>query len=662
MDRQILFSPFSIGKCSIKNRYAMVAMGTGGMVNIDGTFNERGIEYYIERAKGGVGLIITGTMYVENEIEKVLPGVMPMPTLNPNRFIINSYEMNERIHAYDCKIFAQLTAGFGRVMTPHLLMTQPVSASEQESFWGEGLMCRELTISEIKEIVEKCAESALICKKAGYDGVEIHAVHEGYLLDQFAISKFNNRKDEYGGSLENRLRFACEIVQSIKEKCGSDYPVILRYSLKSFIKGDNQGGLPGEDFQELGRDIQEGLEVARILEAAGYDCLDVDSGSYEAWYWAHPPVYHEDGFNVNYGKMVKDVVNIPVIIAGKMQNPEVAIRAIEEQAADIIGLGRPLLADAEFVKKVQQDKIESIRPCLGCHEGCMHRLVTSRTMSCAVNPAAGRENQWKLRPLTMKKKIVIIGAGIAGLEAARILRLRGHSVCVYEKTDMVGGLLSKYCYGAHKSDYLALLRWYEMEIKQLGIDIVFNKEVQENDIDNLDCDVVIVATGSTPKKIINEDFEPVIDAEDVIQGIYSVLDNVTIIGGGLVGCELALELSEKGKKVHILEMSDDVLNQGDMPKMNRNMLIDLLRVQGVTITTNARVKQYKKNELVYEMNEKENVINSGTVISAIGYNANRKLYEQISVKGREVYAIGDARCVKNIMYAIWDAYELCNNL
>ena len=662
MNRDILFTSFQIGSCNLKNRYAMVAMGTGGMVNIDGTFNGRGTEYYVERAKGGVGLIITGTMYVENEIEKVLSGVMPMPTLNPNRFIINSNELTERVHAYDCKIFAQLTAGFGRVMTPHLLLSQPVSASNIESFWGNGLICRELTIAEIHDIVEKCGESALICKRAGYDGVEIHAVHEGYLLDQFAISMFNNRTDEYGGSLENRLRFACDIVKKIKEKCGDNYPVALRYSLKSFIKGENQGGLPNENFKELGRDVEEGLMAAKILEKAGYDCLDLDSGSYEAWYWAHPPVYHEGGLNIEYGKMVKKVVDIPVIIAGKMQNPDVAITALENGSADIIGLGRPLLADSDFVKKVKMGHIEAVRPCLGCHEGCMHRLVTSRTMSCAVNPTAGRENSWKLEPITRKKKISVIGAGIAGLEAARVLSQRGYNVRVYEKTDKMGGLLAIYCNESHKTDYQELLQWYKYEMKRLDVNIVYGKEVKADDLQNLDSDVVIVATGSKPKRIEGLAEGAVYDAQDVIAGKVEISDKITIIGGGLVGCELALDLAEKNKQVRILEASKSILNTSDMPKMNRSMLIDLLKLHGVEIITDAKVKLGLNQVLEYTVGNQKHTLTSDTIISAIGYESERKLYECISSKAKEIYAIGDAKCVKNIMYAIWDSYEICKSL
>lgn len=662
MDKELLFSPYQIGTCKIKNRYAMVAMGTGGMVNIDGTFNERGVEYYVERAKGGVGLIITGTMYVENEIEHVLPGVMPMPTLNPNRFIINSNELVERVHAYDCRIFAQLTAGFGRVMTPHLLVKQPISASNVESFWENDLMCRELTVLEIKNIVDKCAETAYICKQAGYDGVEIHAVHEGYLLDQFAISLFNNRTDEYGGDLTNRLRFSCEIVQRIKERCGEDFPVALRYSLKSFIKDSSQGGLPGEEFQELGRDIEEGLEAAKILVKAGYDCLDVDSGSYEAWYWAHPPVYFKEGLNIEYGKMVKKVVNVPVIIAGKMNNPDVATAALKEGAADIIGLGRALLADSYMVQKIQQQQLDTIRPCLGCHEGCMHRLVSSKSMSCAVNPAAGREKVLSLQPVCKKKKISIIGAGISGLECARVLSIRGHEVEVYEKTDRLGGLISLYCNSSYKGDYRTLLKWYEQEMKRLEITIHHNVLVESSDVHSMDSDVIIIATGSKPKTLLGYSSKNIHYAQDVITGKYEIHKEAIIIGGGMVGCELALELAEQGKKVAIVEISDSVLKECEMPIMNKKMLLDMLKSNNVEIITDAKIEAITDEAIRYSIKGKDYEKKTKNIINAIGYRAENALYQQLIGIDRLVYVVGDAKRVKNVMYAIWDAYEICNGI
>ncbi|WP_212734457.1 FAD-dependent oxidoreductase, partial [Paenibacillus terrae] len=440
-EHQILYEPMKIGKLEIKNRFVMAPMGPGGLCDADGTFNERGVEYYVERAKGGTGLLITGVTMVENEIEKCALPSMPCPTLNPLNFVKTGKMMTERIHAYGTKIFLQLSAGFGRVSIPSIVGKTAVAPSPIPHRWLPDVTCRELTIDEIHTYIRKFAESAAIAKKAGFDGIEIHAVHEGYLLDQFAISFFNHRTDEYGGSLRNRLRFAIEIVQAIKAECGQDFPVSLRYSIKSFIKDWRQGGLPGEEFKEQGRDIEEGIEAAKILEEAGYDAFNGDVGSYDSWYWAHPPMYQEKGLYLPYNKILKAILKVPVITAGRLDNPDLASKAIREGKTDMIALGRPLLADADIPNKIKAGKIEKIRPCLSCQEGCMGRLASFATISCAVNPACGREKDYALGKADQSKKVLVIGGGPAGCEAARVAAIRGHHVTLFDKNNRLGGNL-----------------------------------------------------------------------------------------------------------------------------------------------------------------------------------------------------------------------------
>jgi len=658
----VLFQPFTLGSCEIKNRYCMVAMGTGGMVTHDGLFNERGVEYYVERAKGGVGLIITGTMYVENEIEKVYPGIMPYPRQNTNKFIMTSAEMIERIHAYDCKVFAQLTAGFGRVIKPSLLIEQPISVSGISHFWDKNLMCRSLTINEIETIIKNTAKSALICKNAGYDGIEIHAVHEGYLLDQFAISLFNNRTDQYGGNLKGRLKFACDIVKAIKEKCGSDFPVLLRYSLKSFIKDTLYGGLPNEIFKENGRDIDEGIEAARILVDSGYDALDIDSGAYESWYWAHPPLYFDDGLNISYGKIIKEHINAPVIIAGKMEDPDIAISAIETGAADIIGLGRSLLADPQIVNKIRKSKHDEIRPCIGCHNGCMHRLLSSKLMSCAVNPCSGREFDYALMPLYRKKNILIVGAGVAGMEAARVLALRGHNVTIHEKSEIVGGILNEYDCIHFKRSHRKLKEWYIKNLHNLKVNIMFNSAITINNIHNYSHDIIIIATGARAKEVNFEYDKAPILALQAFKNVSAVAHNIAIIGGGYVGSESALYLAQKGHKVTLFEKKDSILQEVNFPEMNRNMLMDLLAYHSVEIITQASIQQYINDIITYQKDNNIYNIQADDVILAIGYKSENDLYRSLMTINKEIYIIGDAKNVGNIKNAIWDAYEIARSI
>ncbi|MCG0275851.1 MAG: FAD-dependent oxidoreductase [Thermosediminibacteraceae bacterium] len=662
-DYSNLFEPFKIGKLEIKNRFVMAPMGPGGFSTPDGAFNQRGVEYYVERAKGGTGLIITGICYVENEIEKKIMPTMPCPTLNPASFIKTASEMNERVHAYDAKIFLQLTAGFGRVAIPAILKGEAVAPSPIENFWDPRIKCRELTTEEVETIVKKFAEAAVIAKMSGFDGVEIHAVHEGYLLDQFTLALFNKRTDKYGGDLMGRLRFPIEIVKAIKKACGDDFPVSLRYSVKSYIKGIRQGGLPEEEFTELGRDTEEGLKVAKILEEAGYDAFNADAGTYDAWYWSHPPMYQKRGLYLPLTEKLKKVVNVPVLVAGRMEDPDLASSALEEGKADAVVIGRGLLADPELPNKIKEGRIKDIRPCLGCHVGCMGRIAQIKPLSCAVNPQVGREAEYGIRPAEKVKRVMVVGGGVAGMEAARVCAMRGHKVSLYEKSEKLGGVLLAAGVPDFKKDDIRLVEWYENQLKALNVDVHLNTEVTKALVDENSPDVVIVATGSTPKKLNIPGVEKALMAIDVLLGKKKVGDKVVVIGGGLVGCELALWLAKQGKKVIIVEVLKKILSAGmPVPHMNSAMLIDLLKFYNVEIKTNTHVAAIKDEGIVIKTETGEKVIAADSVVLAIGYNPENSLYKQIAPQKAQTYILGDARKVQNIMYAIWDAYEVARNI
>lgn len=661
-----LFEPIKIGNLEIKNRFAMAPMGPGGLCAEDGSFNEQGIEYYVQRAKGGTGLIITGVTYVENDIEKCAMPSMPCPTVNPTNFVKMAKVMTERVHAYDSKIFLQLTAGFGRVSIPGIVGDiTPIAPSQIPHKWLDGVTCRELTIQEIKTYIQKFAESALIAKEAGFDGVEVHAVHEGYLLDQFAISFFNHRTDEYGGSLENRLRFATDIVKAIKEKCGAQFPVSLRYSVKSYIKGYNDGALPGEEFVEVGRDLEEGLRAAKILEEAGYDAFNADAGTYDSWYWNHPPMYFEKGMYLDLNKELKKAVKVPVITAGRMDNPELASRALDENMTDMVALGRPLLADSEIPNKIIQNKVNDIRPCLSCHDGCMGRLAHGGGLSCAVNPATGREKDFELKPALTSKKILIVGGGVAGCEVARVAAMRGHRVTLVESSSRLGGNLLPGGAPAFKEDDRALVRWYEKQLEDLKVCVQYNKKADKNDLLSTDADTIVIATGSTPKSLnIKAENTEVVFAEDILMNKVAAKDHAVIIGGGLVGAELALHLAQQDKNPVLVELMDDILSCGPaICHANSQMLIDLLKFHQVSVKTSSKVIEAKDHKVFIESNGKIESVDSNQIVLAVGYNANRSLYDDIKFdSNKETYLLGDAREVKNILAAIWDAYEVGRNL
>lgn len=659
----ILFTPLSIGKVSIKNRFAMAPMGPLGLGDEQGGFNQRGIDYYTARARGGTGLIITGVTFVDNTIEEHGMPNCPNSTYNPVQFVRTSREMTERVHAYNARIFLQMSGGFGRVTIPtNLGEFPPVAPSPIQHRWLDKI-CRALTVDEIHELVRDFGEGAYNAKRAGFDGVQIHAVHEGYLIDQFAISLFNQRTDEYGGSLENRLRFAREIVEEIKRRCGQDFPVMLRYSPKSFIKALREGALPSEEFEEKGRDLPEGVEAAKLLVSYGYDALDVDVGSYDAWWWSHPPMYQKKGLYMPYAKLVKENVNVPVLCAGRMDDPDMAEGAVMDGVCDIISLGRPLLADPDYVNKLRRGERKCIRPCISCQEGCMGRIQEYSMVNCAVNPQAARERVTAYNPVLKAKHVLVIGGGVAGCEAARVLAERGHKPEIMERSDHLGGNLLAAGAPSFKEDDIALVRWYENEMQRLNVPVHFNAPVDPASKLYDEYDAVIVATGATPKKFPLGENAPVYTATDALLGKTPIGERVTVVGGGLVGCETALWLAQEGKHVTIVEALDRLMAVNKpLCHANSEMLERLLPFHGVETLVSSSVQKYENGKLLVKTPQGEQQLDCDTVILSVGFREDRGVFDAWENSAKEIYLLGDAKKVANIMYAVWDAFEVANHI
>lgn len=669
-----LFSPIKIGNCEVKNRIAMMPMGNFAkrMMHPDGSYTQDGADYYIERAKGGTGLIITGLVPMVSWLG--LPHILA----NPETYVEHQKYLAEGCHKYGAKVFIQMTAISGR-SSVHPGDPAP---SVMPMVWDPTKTTREMSVEEIHQYVENFAEGAYLAQQAGIDGVEVHAVHEGYLIDQFTISAFNHRTDEYGGSLENRLRFPIEIVQAIKAKCGKDYPVSLRYSVKSYVKDFNRGALPGEEYEEFGRDMEESLVAAKMLVDAGYDMLNCDNGTYDSWYWAHPPVYMPKACNLEDVARIAEVVDVPVVCAGKFDDPELAEKAIAEGKCDIMGLGRPLLADENFAVKVEEGKEDDIRPCIGCHMGCLSRIFQPpfKDISCALNPRCGLEKQLELKEAEVKKKIAVVGAGIGGMEAARVCAIRGHEVTLYEKTDKLGGVFVAAAAFEFKEDDKRLLRWYEKQMKDLSIKILFNTEFVEANA--AEYDEVIVATGADERKLSVPGFEN----ENVIYAVDSLLNkeihnkNVVIVGGGLTGCEIAYDLATKNCNVTVVEMEHTILNVEGMCAANYNMLVELMELNHVKIMTGAVVEKYEDGVAfiaqkvgnvpnskgragsvsLHGMTKKMTEIPADNIIISCGYISNQNLYNKI--KNENVHLIGDAEKPGNLMTAIWKAYDVAMHI
>ena len=679
-----LFTPWKIGNVEIKNRIVMCPMGGTslfGWFELTGSgFDKEAAKLFLERAQNNVGLII--------------PGIAPLRNTFWGRWLWQNPKMfdelkvfMEQIHKTGAKLFIQLTAGMGRSWAITELvgplhkkkftraLIKPVldtshelaSPSAQPARWAPDIICPEMTKEQIHEIIEAFAKTAKLCKDAGVDGVEVHAVHEGYLLDQFAIEFFNKRTDEYGGSFENRYRFAAEVVKAIKESCGQDFPVSLRYSVESKLKGFQKGIVPGDTAEEKGRNMEESERAAKYLQDAGYDMLNADNGTYDSWYWAHPPMYMPQNCNLEDVAHIKKFVDIPVVCAGRME-PEDAAQAIAEGRIDGMGVARQFLADPEWITKLIEDRLEDIRPCICCHAGCFNFSSskghyntqdlkdTMGLARCALNAETMQSKKHYIKPAKKQKKIAVIGGGIGGMEAALVCAKRGHTVSLYEKTGELGGVFIAAAAPSFKEKDKALIAWYKRELRKYPIDINLNAEI--TDIAALGADEVIVATGATPNRIPIPGFEKGIQAVDFLLGKAEVGENVTIIGGGLTGCEIAYELYLQGKHPTIVEMQDDLITTPGVCLANTSYLRDFFEANKVPVHLETRLNEITDEGVTVTGKEgKTFKIAADNVILSVGYKP-----APLAAKGRHIHVIGDAQKVGNLRSVIWGAWDTCMKL
>lgn len=680
-----LFTPWKIGNVEIPNRIVQCSMGGTSLFGwMEPSHLDKEAAYFLlNRAQDGVGLILPGMQCIKDPIGGRW-------LYQNNKMFKDLKEYMVEFHKTGSKLFIQLAAGMGRSMAitkPMVaLLKHPIlgklaspvadldyitaSASATPNRWYDEIKSRPMTIKEIHDQVEAFAKTSKKLMDAGVDGVEIHAVHEGYLLDQFTISNMNYRTDEYGGSFENRFRFPVEIVQAIKAACGDDFPVSLRYSVVSKTKNWGKGAMPYEkDFKEFGRDMEESEKAIKYLADAGYDMFNCDNGTYDAWYWAHPPQYMPDNCNLEYVEHIKKFTDKPVVCAGRM-DPVKAAEEIEAGKLDAVAIARQNLVDHDWIHKIKEGHEDEIKPCIRCHNGCFNMAKFAGTPNvqhfndsmhlarCALNPTTMQHTRYKIVPTKNPKKVAIIGGGIGGMECALVLKQRGHIPTIFEKTDELGGLFLTASAMTFKENDKELIRWYKNEIEKQGIDVRFNTEI--NDLGVLrGYDDIIVASGSVPRMMPSiKGFDKALTFTQVLKDKVDVGDKVLFIGGGQSSCEAAYDmLLNFGKHPIIVEYAGDLVAAQATCLANTSFLRDAMEYHKVPVYLHSTVteitdkgctvKNVETGETTFV--ECDSVVNGiGFVPTPVGGKDNKKAYR-----------VGDCVAIGNLRTVIWRAWDVC---
>ena len=667
-----LFEKINIGQITLKNRLIMSAMDLG--FTSDGTINDRIINFYRERAKGGVGLIVVGGCYPEinGKVWKSIIG------LDRDELIPGLKRLTDAIHRYDVRVAAQLLHA-GRSASSFFTKMQPVapSAVAYRSIKQEP---RALTIPEIKTVINNYVSATLRAKKAGFDAVELHG-GMGYLINQFLSKATNKRNDEYGGSLENRVRFAQEMILAIKETVGKDYPIIFRMS--------------GDDLVEEGLKIEESVEIARILQQAGADAFNVSPG----WHESKTPIMLMSIPRMAYAYLsakIKSQLTVPVIASVRINDLKLAEEILDNEQADMVSIGRPLIVDPELPNKYKNGQFNDIRTCIACNQGCFDSLLNFKPVSCTYNAMVGHEGEYKITKAGKPKKVVVVGGGPGGMEAARVLALKGHNVTLYEKNNQLGGQL-RYAYiPPGREEIQNIISYLERQISKLKVTIKMGKEADLQTLEEEHPDVIIVATGGRPIMLNLRGIkgENVSIASSVLEGKITTGRDVVIIGGGTIGCEVALYVAKQGAMrpdVACFLLKHKVLDAADIveytSKGNRNItllemkrkvgggfgfstrwvILNELKDAGIKEITEVKVKEIINNHsengqihrgVVYEKDGQEHFIKADTVIVAVGYSPNNELQKQVEGKFPETYFIGDCVKVRTALEAIHEGFQV----
>lgn len=630
-----MFEPLKIGNMEVPNRIAMAPMGTKS--DPDGGFCQRDIDYFVERAKGGVGLIITGRVMTTTKYE-----------MRSHHVLDNYHQVGrlgmlaEKVHIHGSKLCLQIGPGLGRIVHQDPF-TPPYSASAVPSHYYPDLICVPYTKEQIHELAFSVGYTASLAKRAGCDAVELHA-YGGYLLDQFMSELWNKRDDEYGGDLKGRMRFTMECIEQIQEQAGKDFPLIVKFTANHACEG--------------GRTIEEGIEIARMLEEAGVSALHVDRGCYECWYEQIPTVYGSDALQLSDAARIKAAVNIPVIGHGKLNKVDLAEKTLREGKLDMVAMGHQSIADPHYVRKVREGETYDIVPCLGCNE-CLYNSHLGKDHSCAVNPQALREADYPIEEAEVKKSVLVIGGGPGGMEAAIVAAARGHRVELWEKDLTLGGNLRNAGAPSFKKDVMRYRDYLENKLFRSGVRVRMNKTASLEDVKRAGFDKVILATGSTPfiPPIKGHEGSNVVEAMDVLSGGAKVGRRAVVIGGGLVGCEVALHLCESCEKVTILEMLPGILYTAVHCQNNDAQLRRMVRESGMDVFDHAKTREITDSFVEFEKDGEVRRLECDTVVIAAGFRTDHTLENQLKDEGIDVKVIGDAVAPRKIYTAVHEGFH-----
>lgn len=629
-----LFDKTQLGSMKLKNRIFMSPMGTTG--EADGSYCNEGIDYFMERAKGGAGLIITGANVVSTKYE-----ARPCTELSNFHHVERLNMLVERCHNYGAKVCVQLSPGLGRQQFTDPF-TPPYSAGSVGAFWYKDLICKPFSKEDIHYLVEKVGYSASLAINAGADAVELHA-YGGYLLDQFQSKQWNNRTDEYGGSLENRMRFTLECIEAIKQNVPKNFPILVKFTPDQRVEGF--------------RTLDEGIEMAKIFEKAGVTALHVDTGCYEEWYQAITTIYSKHGHKLDVQKAIKEVVNIPVLGDGKLFDPKLANKVIDDGTLDYLGLGHEMLADPYWPTKVKEGRYEDIRPCVGCNE-CLLAGFSGKHYYCAVNPTCYAERDYALpKPDGSKKSILVIGGGPGGMSAAITARQRSWDVELWEKTDRLGGTLWAAGGPDFKADIIKLINYMKVQCDKLGVKVRYNKAATAENVLGGNWDKVILAAGADPAIPPIPGIENATPVSEYLTHNAAAGKKVVVIGGGLAGTEAACDIAPNADEVTIVEMMPDILFSAAHCLNNDQHLRNMVKDRGVKVAAGAKVTKITPDSVTYEKDGETIVLTCDTVFNAAGFKANNQLEDLLEANYDNVTVIGDAIAPRKILTAVHEGYH-----